>query len=67
VIVAALDEFREATRAWLAANCPEGARGPGQTPTGSTKIRIENDVRLWLERAEEGWTAPNWPKAQAAV
>jgi len=63
--VTALDDFREETRAWLAANCPDGARGTGQTPTGSTKIRIDNpDVRLWLERmAEKGWTAPSWPKA----
>jgi alkylation response protein AidB-like acyl-CoA dehydrogenase len=59
-----LDDFRAATRAWLAANCPPGARGPGQVPTGSTKIKIEDpDTQRWLEiMAERGWTAPMWPK-----
>ncbi len=55
--------FREEARAWLEANCPAGARGEGQIPTGSTKINIEDpDVSLWLERmAERGWTVPTWP------
>ncbi|MBS04806.1 MAG: acyl-CoA dehydrogenase [Gammaproteobacteria bacterium] len=58
-----LSEFRAETRAWLEENCPEGARGPGQIPTGSTKIPISDpDVQLWLERmVEKGWTAPMWP------
>ena len=62
--MAAIDEFRAETRAWLAQNCPPGARGPGQIPTGSTKIKIEDpDTRTWLTRmAEKGWTAPMWPK-----
>jgi alkylation response protein AidB-like acyl-CoA dehydrogenase len=57
------EEFRVETRAWLAENCPAGARGAGQVPTGSTKITIEDpDVTLWLERmAEKGWTTPTWP------
>jgi alkylation response protein AidB-like acyl-CoA dehydrogenase len=61
----ALDKFRADTRAWLAQNCPAGARGPGQIPTGSTKIKIEDaDTRQWLQvMAERGWTAPMWPKA----
>ena len=56
-------EFRAEVRDWLAENCPPGARGEGQVPTGSTKITIEDpDVRVWLERAaEKGYTAPNWP------
>jgi alkylation response protein AidB-like acyl-CoA dehydrogenase len=60
-----LDSFRTETRAWLSKNCPEGARGPGQIPTGSTKIKIEDaDTRQWLQvMAERGWTAPMWPKA----
>jgi alkylation response protein AidB-like acyl-CoA dehydrogenase len=59
-----LREFRAETRAWLAQNCPSGARGEGQVPTGSTKIEITDpDVRLWLERmAEKGWTVPTWPQ-----
>ena len=49
--MAAIDEFRAETRAWLAQNCPPGARGPGQVPTGSTKIKIEDpDTKLWLTR-----------------
>ena len=58
-----LTEFRAETRAWLEANCPDGARGPGQIPSGSTKIPIQNpEVRPWLERmAEKGWTVPMWP------
>jgi len=57
-----LEEFRAEVSAWLADNCPEGARGPGQIATGSTKIELEPDVRLWLERcAERGYTAPTWP------
>jgi len=60
--VSAISEFRDETAAWLKENCPEGARGPGQVATGSTKITLESDVALWLERmAERGWTAPVWP------
>ena len=59
-----ISDFRAQTRDWLARNCPPGARGPGQIPSGSTKIKIEDpDTRVWLERmAERGWTAPMWPK-----
>lgn len=58
-----LSEFRLEARSWLEENCPPGARGEGQIPTGSTKISIEDpDVQLWLERmAEKGWTVPTWP------
>ena len=61
--MSAISEFRAETRAWLRENCPEGARGEGQVPTGSTKIKLHNpDVALWLERmVEKGWTAPTWP------
>ena len=59
----ALEDFRQDTRAWLAANCPPGARGPGQIPIGSRSIELEPDVRLWLERMiERGWTVPTWPR-----
>ena len=57
-----LDTFRKEARSWLQANCPEGARGPGQIASGSTKIKLEPDVAQWLARmAERGWTAPTWP------
>jgi alkylation response protein AidB-like acyl-CoA dehydrogenase len=58
-----LIEFRAQTRAWLADNCPAGAKGPGYIPIGSSHITLESDTRLWLERmAEKGWTVPTWPK-----
>lgn len=57
------EDFRAETRAWLAGNCPEGARGPGQIAWGSSKIELETDTRLWLEQmAERGWTVPTWPR-----
>lgn len=61
--MAELDNFRAETRAWLAENCPPGARGPGPISNGSTKIKITDpDTLIWLERmVEKGWTVPNWP------
>ena len=57
-----LREFRQDVSGWLAENCPNGAKGPGQQSIGSTKITLERDVALWLERcAEKGFTAPTWP------
>lgn len=57
-----LAEFRSDVRGWLAENCPEGAKGPGQIANGSSKIELEPDVALWLELcAEKGFTAPTWP------
>jgi alkylation response protein AidB-like acyl-CoA dehydrogenase len=57
-----LSEFRAEVGAWMQENCPPGARGPGQIATGSSKVELEPDVRLWLERtAERGWTTPTWP------
>ena len=62
--MAALDSFRETTRAWLEKNCPPGARGEGEIPNGSTKIEIlDSDTKLWLDRmVKKGWTVPAWPK-----
>ncbi len=58
-----LAEFREETRAWLAENCPDGAKGPGEIHTGSTKVNFAADTQRWMEAmAERGWTVPNWPK-----
>ena len=55
-------DFRAETRAWLAANCPPGARGPGAVPWGSRKVETDPDSALWLQRmAERGWTVPTWP------
>ncbi|MEM9623691.1 MAG: acyl-CoA dehydrogenase family protein [Pseudomonadota bacterium] len=61
--MAEVDDFRAEVAGWLQDNCPEGARGPGQIPNGSSKITLEPDVALWLERcAERGFTVPTWPK-----
>ena len=46
--MAMLENFRQETRAWIAENCPEGARGPGQIPFGSRKVELEADVAAWL-------------------
>ena len=57
-----VSEFRRDVSAWIAENCPAGAKGPGQMANGSTKIELEPDVALWLERCvEKGFTAPTWP------
>lgn len=57
------EQFRHETRQWLEANCPEGARGPGFIPWGSSKIELKPETRLWLERmVDRGWTVPTWPK-----
>ena len=59
-----LNAFRAETREWIEANCPEGAKGPGPVPLGSTKVDMAPDARLWLDRmVEKGWTVPTWPKA----
>lgn len=59
----AIESFRQETREWLAANCPPGARGPGQIPWGAKRVPLEDDARLWLERmASRGWTVPTWPR-----
>ncbi len=61
--MADLERFRAETRAWLEMQCPPAVRGPGQIASGSTKVKLQPDVRLWLDRmAERGWTAPTWPK-----
>ena len=61
--MANLDDFREETRDWLETNCPEGVRGPGSIPWGSTKIKLDDASKQWLERmASRGWTVPSWPK-----
>ena len=58
-----LSDFRAETRAWLMANCPPGARGPGAVPWGSRKVPPQGDAALWLARmAERGWTVPTWPR-----
>lgn len=65
--MAALDEFREETRAWLDENCPQSMRTPlvnEEMVDGGSKLRSTNpDSYVWLDRmAERGWNVPTWPK-----
>jgi alkylation response protein AidB-like acyl-CoA dehydrogenase len=65
--VADLEAFRQETRAWLEANCPETMRRPirsdkDQCWGGRHWIFESDEQRQWLERmADRGWTAPEWP------
>ena len=58
-----MNEFRAEVAGWLDENCPEAARGPGMIANGSSKIQLQPELALWLDRmAEKGWTVPTWPK-----
>lgn len=61
-----LNTFREETRAWLEANCPESQRQPivkeEQIWAGKNRTFPSDDAKLWFERMrDKGWTAPTWP------
>ncbi|EED31432.1 acyl-CoA dehydrogenase domain protein [gamma proteobacterium NOR5-3] len=63
-----IDTFRQETREWLEANCPESMRQPvsgfEDIYTGGRRPEIDiPEQPLWCERmAERGWTVPHWPK-----
>ena len=63
-----LDQFRQETRAWLEANCPEAMRKPvtgfEDIYNGGRIPEIDHpDQKVWCDRmAEKGWTVPHWPK-----
>ncbi|MDZ7684670.1 MAG: acyl-CoA dehydrogenase family protein [Gammaproteobacteria bacterium] len=59
-----IEAFRKDVRAWLADNCPESARGPGEPITIGSKRPMENPELLeWRHKlGEKGWTVPTWPK-----
>ena len=62
----ALDTFREETRSWLEANCPESMRTPmpeREMPWGGRNATYANpDTKVWMyNMASRGWTAPEWP------
>ncbi|MCB1729991.1 MAG: acyl-CoA dehydrogenase family protein [Halieaceae bacterium] len=63
-----LDQFRQATRAWLEENCPQSMREPTKGfedfYNGGRNPEIDHpDQKLWCDRmAERGWTVPHWPK-----
>ena len=63
-----LEQFRQETRAWLEANCPQSMRTPVTSDDeqcwGGRKFTYQNeDQKQWMQRmAERGWTAPSWPR-----
>jgi alkylation response protein AidB-like acyl-CoA dehydrogenase len=66
--VSELDQFRQATRAWLEENCPLSMREPTKGfedfYNGGRNPEIDHpDQKLWCDRmAERGWTVPHWPR-----
>jgi len=65
--VDALEKFRQETREWLEANCPESMRtrvAADQLPWGGRRMVDEkSDRKLWMDRmGAKGWTTPRWPK-----
>lgn len=59
-----IDAFRQEVRDYLAENCPESARGPGEPITIGTKRPMENpELLAWRHKlGEKGWTIPTWPR-----
>jgi acyl-CoA dehydrogenase len=63
-----LEQFRQATRDWLEANCPQSMRTPAKSfedfYSGGRNPEINHpDQKLWCDRmAARGWTVPHWPK-----
>ena len=67
-----LNAFRNETRDWLEANCPESMRTPmsqGDVVWGGRKVEFkEPDQKLWMDRmGEKGWTCPTWPKEYGGI
>src|SRR6185436_11863426 len=64
----ALDDFRNDTRAWLAANCPPEMREPMRDESdacwgGRNPVFKNPAQKAWMETmAARGWTVPDWPK-----
>ncbi|MBA3677918.1 MAG: acyl-CoA dehydrogenase family protein [Sphingosinicella sp.] len=62
-----LDAFRQATRAWLEANCPPEMREPMRDESdavwGGRNPVFKNDAqKKWMDAmASRGWTVPDWP------
>ena len=67
-----LNAFRDETRDWLEANCPESMRTPmsqGDVVWGGRKVEFKDpDQKLWMDRmGEKGWTCPIWPKSDKSL
>ena len=64
--MSAIEQFRQATRQWLEANCPPSLRTPtpdGEIVWGGPQVDFPSeDARLWFERMrEKGRFCPQWP------
>jgi acyl-CoA dehydrogenase len=63
-----LESFRNETRDWLEANCPDSMRTPIKSEKdicwGGKRFEFSSDdQKIWLERmSSKGWTCPTWPK-----
>ena len=58
-----LNTFREETREWLEANCPESMRNRSFHWEDAHEVYDTDEARSWLKvMAARGWTAPMWPK-----
>ncbi|MCB1644816.1 MAG: acyl-CoA dehydrogenase family protein [Pseudomonadales bacterium] len=58
-----LEAFREEVRTWLAENCPEEAKGPGEMIPIGSKRPISEPLLKWRHAlGAKGWTVPLWPK-----
>ncbi len=61
------NSFRQETRDWLEANCPESMRHPYRNEAdacwGGRNCKFQSeDQQNWLESmAARGWTVPTWP------
>lgn len=57
------EAFREKVKDWLADNCPQAARGPGDPVTIGSKRPMQNSELLEWRHAlgSKGWTVPTWP------
>ena len=64
--MSAIEQFRQATRHWLDANCPPSLRTAtpeGEMVWGGRHIAFPSeDARVWFERMrDKGWFCPQWP------
>ncbi|MFK7921040.1 MAG: acyl-CoA dehydrogenase family protein [Bacteroidia bacterium] len=63
-----LAQFRQETRDWLSANCPESMRQPVKSfielyQGGRNPQFDSEDQKVWFERMlAKGWTVPQWDK-----
>ena len=56
-------EFREDTRDWLEANCPQEMRNLSFHWEDAHLVYSKPEAGVWLEKmAEKGWVAPTWPR-----